>query len=251
MTTGILVSDLRSEVSPSLVDKIYREILKPSFGPNQLDTLDTVLDGLAEGGSYEVWGLCALDGETPVGCVLGYPYTASRVLLIGYLAVKPAHRGRGIGGLLMDEAQQRWYGKAGLTLVMTELEDPRRHPVVGDIDPKQRVAFYARRGAQVVIGPYFQPRLDGEGTKRVYDLLLTVLSASSEVARPENSVPAGQFTDFLLEHFRESGEGSDWPRAEDEEGNRLLTWYRRREMVRLHPIAEYAQIEIPRIVDHP
>lgn len=251
MATGIQVRDMRSEVSASLIDDIYREVLEPSFGPDQLNTLDTVRDELTEGGSYEAWGLCALDGEMPVGCVLGYPFKGSHVLLIGYVTVKPGVRGRGIGDLLMDEAQQRWYGKADLTLVVAEIEDPRRHPVVGDIDPKRRATFYARRGAQVVVGPYFQPRVDGEGKKRVYDVFLTVLSGSSEVISPENSVPAGQLTDFLLEYFRASVEGSDWPRAEDEEGNRLLAWYRGREMVRLHPIGDYTQIEIPRIIEHP
>ncbi len=242
MTTGIQVRNMPTEVSTRLIEDGYHEILEPSFGPDELDTLDTLLEGLADG---ETWGLCALDGETPVGCVLGYPYTGSQVLLIGYVSVKPGLRGRGIGDLLLDEAQQRWYGKADL--VVAEIEDPRRHPVVRDIDPKRRATFYARRGAQVVVGPYFQPRLDGEGKKRVYDLFLTVLSGSSEVISPENAVPAGILTDFILDYFRESGEADDWPRADDEEGNRLLAWYRGREMVRLHPIGDYAHIEIPRI----
>jgi len=250
MTTGIQVRDMRTEVSTSLIEDIYREILEPSLGPDELETLDTVLDGLAEGGSCEAWGLCALDDETPVGCVLGYPYAESRVLLIGYVTVKPGLRGRGIGGVLMDEAQRRWYGKVDFTLVVAEVEDPRRHPAVGDIDPKRRAAFYARRDAQVVVGPYFQPRLEGAGKKRVRDLFLTVLSGSSEAISPENSVPAGQLSDFILEYFRETGEGSDWPKVGDEEGNRLLAWYGGREMVQLHPIGEYEQIEIPRLIGH-
>jgi GNAT superfamily N-acetyltransferase len=242
MTNRIQVRDMRSGVGATLIDDIYREILEPSFGADELDTLDALRDGLAEGGSYEAWGLCALDGEKPVGCVLGYPYTGSQVLLIGYVSVKPGLRGRGIGDLLLDEAQQRWYGKPDLTLVMAEVEDPRRHPVVGDIDPKRRATFYGRRGVQVVVGPYFQPRLDGEGNKRVYDLFLTVLSGSNK-----DSVPAGQITAFLLEYFRDSGEGDDWPRADDEEGNRLLSWYCDRETVPLHSIGDYAHIEIPQI----
>lgn len=242
MATGIQVRNMATEVSAGVVEGVYREILEPSFGPDELDTLATVREGLQEG---EAWGLCALDGEMPVGCALGYPFVESHVLLIGYVTVKSGLRSRGIGDLLLDEAQKRWYGQADL--VLAEIEDPRRHPAVGDIDPQRRAMFYARHGAQVVVGPYFQPRLDGEVKKRVYDLFLTVLSARSGVINPENAVPAGILTDFILDYFRQSGEGADWPRAEDEEGNRLLAWYRDRETVPLHPIGDYAQIKIPQL----
>jgi predicted N-acetyltransferase YhbS len=244
MTIRIQVRNMSTEVSASLIDDLYHEILEPSFGPDELDALDVLLDGLA---NNAVWGLCALDGETPVGCTLAYPYTESKVLLIGYVTVKPGLRGRGVGGKLMDTARQRWYGKDEVTLVVTEVEDPRRHPVVGDIDPRRRAAFYARRGAQVIMGPYFQPRLAGEGTKRVHDMFLTVLSGNSEAIAPENSVRADQVTSFLLEYFRKSGEGSDFPRADDEEGSRLVAWYRNRATVPLLPMDECAQIQLPRI----
>jgi GNAT superfamily N-acetyltransferase len=247
ITNGIQVLDMRSEVSASLIGDMYRLILRPSFGSNELDTLETVLDGLAAGGGYETWGLCAVDGETPVGCVLGYPFVGSHVLLIGYVTVRPGLRNRGIGGLLMDQVQQRWYQQDDVALVVAEVEDPRHHPATHEIDPKRRAAFYARRGAQVVVGPYFQPRLDGEGMERVHNLFLTVLGGNSEAITAENSVRAALVADFLIDYFRQSGEGSDWPRSDDEEGNRLLAWYRGRALVRLHPIGDYAQIVIPPI----
>jgi GNAT superfamily N-acetyltransferase len=244
VATGIEVRDMRSEVSTDVIEEIYREILQPSFGPDELDSLDTFLGGLAEN---EAWGLCALDGESPVGCVMGYPFPRSRVLLIGYVAVRPGLRGGGIGDVLMDAARQRWYTKPDVALVLAEVEDPRRHPAAGDIDPKRRAMFYARRGAQVVVGPYFQPKLEGEGKKRVHDLFLTVISGTTDAISPQNSVPAEMIVDFILDYFRDSGEGSDWPRANDDEGNRLLAWYRGRESVPSQPIGDYAQIEIPRI----
>jgi GNAT superfamily N-acetyltransferase len=238
---------MQSDVSADLIEDIYREILEPSFGPDELDSLDTVLGGLAESGGYGARGLCAFDGETPVGCMLGYPFPKSHVLLVGYVSVRPGLRGGGIGHVLMDAAQQRWFVDPDVALVLAEIEDPRRHPAVGDIDPTRRAAFYARRGAQVVVGPYFQPRLDGEGKERVHDLFLTVLSGGRDAITPENSLRAEQIANFLLEYFRDSGEGSDFPRADDEEGNRLLDWYRGRETVALHPMADYVHIEIPRI----
>ena len=241
MTTGIQVRNMATEVSESVIRDIYRDILEPSFGTDELDTLETLLDGLA---NDEAWGVCALDGKSPVGCVLGYPFVDSQVLLIGYVTAKPGLRGGGIGGLLMDAVEQRWFQNADFTLVVAEVEDPRRHPVVGDIDPRRRAEFYARRGAQVIVGPYFQPRL-GDGKKRVYDLFLSVLSGSSGAISPDNAVRADQLTDFLLDYFRDSGEDSDFPRADDDEGTRLLAWYRDRAMVPLQPMADYAEIEVP------
>jgi GNAT superfamily N-acetyltransferase len=244
MNVGVRLREMPSEVSASLTAVVYKEILEPSFGPDELDPLGTLLEGLSEG---DAWGLCALDGETPVGCVLGYPFPASKVLLIGYLAVKPDFRSSGIGGKLMDMVQQRWSGKDDLSLVLAEVEDPRRHSATGDSDPKRRADFYARRGAQVIVGPYFQPRLDGAGRQRVHDLFLTVLSANSQATTSENSLGTTQLTNFLLEYFRDSGEGSDFPRAGDDEGNRLISWYRDRETVALRAIGDYARIDIPRI----
>ena len=246
-TNGIQVLDMRSEASASLIGDIYRQLLRPSFDSNELDSLETLVDGLAEDDSSGTWGLCAVDGETPLGCVLGYPYARSQVLLIGYVTVRPGLRNRGIGGLLMDQVEQRWYEKDDVVLVLAEVEDPRHHAATPDIDPKRRTAFYGRRGAQVIVGPYFQPRLDQEGKERVHNLFLTVLGGNSEAIAPENSVRSAVVADFLLEYFRESGEGSDWPRAGDEEGTRLLAWYRAREMVPLHPMADYAEVEIPRL----
>lgn len=247
MNSQIRFRDMRADADTSLIEVIYRNILEPSFGPDELDTLDSVLDGLTEDGSYEAWGLCALDDETPVGCILGYPYPGSGVLLIGYVAVRPGLRSRGIGGLLMDEAQRRWYGKANLTLVIAEIEDPRYHPVVGDNDPERRVAFYARHNAQIAIGPYFQPRLEGPDKKRVYGLFLTILYGSSDVISPGHSIPAQQIVTFLREYFTASGEGSEWPRDEDGEGHWLLDWYRDHEMVSLHPIGKYSEIDLPQV----
>lgn len=244
MTAQIQFRDMRTEVDTKFNEAVYRDIIAPSFGPDELDPLDTVLDGLAENGSYEAWGLCALDGETPVGCILGYPYPETGVLLIGYVSVRPGTRGGGVGGLLLDAARRRWYAKPGLTLVLAEIEDPRFHPVVDGVDPERRVAFYARHGVQVVVGPYIQPRVEGEGKKRVYGVFLSVLHGATG---PGRSVSAPQIAAFLTAYYRASAEASDWPRADDREGSRLLDWYRSRRTVGLHPIGRYREIDIPQV----
>jgi GNAT superfamily N-acetyltransferase len=241
MSTPVQFRDLRTEADRALIEAMYRDILEPSFTADELDPLDYLLDGLSEGGSYECWGLCLLDGDMPVGCILGYPYRAAGVLLIGYVATKPGVRSHGVGTLLLGEARWRWYGKSGLTLVLAEIDDPRSHPAVGDIDPQRRVAFYARHKTQMVIGPYFQPRLVGEGRRRVHGMFLAVLYGGDGA-----SVPAPQLAAFLQEYFADAEEESDWPRPDDVEGRWLLDWYRDRETVGLRPIDEYAKAEIPR-----
>jgi GNAT superfamily N-acetyltransferase len=247
--TGIQIRDLRTEANTRLIEAIYRDLLQPSFGPDELDSFDRFIDGLTEGGSYEAWGLCAMDGDEAVGCVLGYPHRRSQVLLLGYVVARPSFRGHGIGALLLDQVQQRWFGQPGLTLVVAEVEDPRCHPMLGDIDPKRRAAFYARQGWQVIVGPYFQPRLEGEEKRRVYDLFLCVVSDRDNATVVTDSVSAGQIAEFLLEYFEGSGDGPDWPRPDDPEGTRLLTWYQDRDEVQLHPIGDYARIEIPDIIE--
>lgn len=251
MHAPIRFRDLRDDTA--LIDAIYHEILEPSFHPDELETLDSILDGLTPGGSHEAWGLCALEGEKAVGCIVAYPYRRSGVLLIGYVAVRPGQRSRGIGELLLDEARRRWYGEPDITLVVAEIDDPRYHPPAGEVDADRRVAFCGRRGMQVVVGPYFQPRLKGEGKKRVYGLFLAVLASgggATVAGQSVSVVSARQLTEFLREYFAASGEDSGWPRDEDEEGRWLLDWYRDRDMVRLRPIDKYLEAEIPQFPGH-
>jgi hypothetical protein len=144
--------------------------------------------------------------------------------------------------MLLEEVRREWYGKGGLTLVLAEIDDPRYHPASANIDPERRVAFYARHETQIVTGPYFQPRLDGEGKQRVYDMFLAVLCGDGKA-----SLPAPTITAFLKEYFTASGEDSDWPLADDSEGQWLLDWYSKRETVGLQPVDKYSNVEIPRI----
>ena len=115
MAEPIQFRDLHT-ANARFIELVYHELLEPSFGPDELDPLEVVLDGLAKDGSFELWGRCAMDGDMPVGCILGYPYRESGVLLIGYLVVRDGMRGRGIGGSLADEVRRRWYGEPGLPL---------------------------------------------------------------------------------------------------------------------------------------
>ncbi len=246
MDIPIQVRDLGAEADPRLIETFYHEILEPSFSLDELDPLDVFLQGLTSG---DIWGLGALDGETPVGNIMGYPYPQSQVLLIGYVAVRPGMRSRGVGALLLEEAARHWYGKVGSTLVVAEIDDPRYHPAVGDIDPCRRVAFYARHGTRIAVAPYFQPRL-GAGRKRVYDMFLAVLAGRDGAIGPGPSLSGRQLTAFLQEYFAASAEDRDWPVEEDAEGRWLLDWYRDRDRIDLRPIDRYEELPIPRVQDH-
>ena len=57
MSTELRVRDMRTEVSLSVIERIYRELLLPCSGPDELETLDSVLEGLSKDGSHEAWGL--------------------------------------------------------------------------------------------------------------------------------------------------------------------------------------------------
>jgi hypothetical protein len=136
--------------------------------------------------------------------------------------------------------------------VVAEVEDPRHYKVDRGSDPIKRAKLYANLGMQVIVGPYFQPRLEGEDKHRVYNLFLTVLNKTNDATSAEDSVSAKQIAKFLLEYFRSSGEGEDWPRDEDEEGKQLLAFYQDRdegERIPFWPIGEYEQIEIPPLTD--
>jgi GNAT superfamily N-acetyltransferase len=245
------ILDMRTDISTDQIETIYRELLAKSFGANELDTLDTLKDGLAKDGSYEAWGLCVLDGETPIGCVLGYPDESSKAVLIGYLVVNPRLRGRGTGSRLITEVQKRWFGKPEYTLVLCEVEDPRHHGVVMGGDPVKRVELYARQGMQVVVGPYFQPKLEGEGKTRVPNLFLTVVNDSDDPATWQDSVSGDQIAEFLCGYFRSSGEGEDFPHDDDTDGKRLITFYRKHDRIPLQPIGEWEHIDIPALADLP
>jgi len=71
--------------------------IDPPSSLNRL-TLDDIAETAASGG---VFG--AFDGEDLVGCMFVRP--DDDALYVGKLAVDPAHQGRGIGRLLMNEAE--------------------------------------------------------------------------------------------------------------------------------------------------
>jgi GNAT superfamily N-acetyltransferase len=214
------------------LEELYANVLRPAFAQDELEDR-WWLDGLDE---YAP-ALVALDVRGRViGGVTGDWYPEARVLLVGYLAVRADMRGRGIGTLLMDEAERRWLPRFDPLLVLGELEDPRHH--VGD-DVERRVRFYDRRRAKVLAMPYFQPRLRPTG-RRVYHMLLAVFAASHRAYASSRAVDASIVRKFL-DVYVVVCEGSDGFSSDDPE----LRWLRAAvdvEEIALLPLERYRDI---------
>ncbi len=260
--------DLSADPDSRFIERVYYELLRPAFPPEELDPLEVIRDGLMGVGKDEIVGLCARRGaDEPVGCIIAYPYRGSGVLLIGYLAVRADMRSKGIGSLLLDKGRSTWYGAPWCQLVVAEIEDPRHYPR-GETDPARRAAFWFRHGAELLLVPFFQPRVR-EQLPRVYDMFLVVLDAkpaamATEVANAcsrtaGRSTAAGRTSGrairsevllrFLEEYFTAS-EGPDSV-ASDPEFRWLFNRYGEQDSIRLVPLDIYRGVDLPRVPREP
>jgi ribosomal protein S18 acetylase RimI-like enzyme len=110
----------------AIVDLINAYARDPMGGGRDLpaEVRDRLIPGLRRHPTTLVF--LALDGEAPVGiavCFLGFStFTARPLINIHDLAVIPAYRGQGVGGLLLErvEAKGRQLGCGKLTLEVRE-----------------------------------------------------------------------------------------------------------------------------------
>ena len=110
----------------SLVTAFYRDHLQPTFGkiPEQLDSLEVWQDELAMKDLPAPWPRCYMTvlisrhtagegdkarcdvGAHIVAGVAYEYYPVSNLCFINYLVVDEAHRGKGLGGQLIDTAEE-------------------------------------------------------------------------------------------------------------------------------------------------
>jgi GNAT superfamily N-acetyltransferase len=172
------------EVSNSgpVIEDFYRQILVPSFPAEELVSLDEVKE-IADGHDGSIWLAEEADGTILAGAIAEWDDSV-RVLLLGYLAVRPGIRGGGIGGPLYLTALDAWRQKFKPCLILAEIEDPEAHSGSEDHgDPAARLRFYTNRGSRILDIPYFQPALE-PGAERVHGLLLIALHVDPEFAGP-------------------------------------------------------------------
>ncbi|WP_431783703.1 GNAT family N-acetyltransferase [Streptomyces chumphonensis] len=194
------------------LDRIYQEILKPSFTADELGD-PAQLERLVNAGSATVFASHAPDGR-PLGTAIGEWDAKRRIVLLSWLAVRPGLRGAGTGGALLQEALRHWITWYDPCLVLAEVSDPlgrSANPAAGSTvdhgDAAARLRFYLRLGGRVLDLPYFQPAL-GPGLARVEDELLLVLHAHAEFAgaAPE-TIDAAVLRGYIEDYLREC-EGS-------------------------------------------
>lgn len=179
----------RSESSRDLLTSLRAQVLRPSFPKEQyVDDDDAQHNG-------PLLIACAPDGLV-VGGALGEYFNDSTALL-GYIAVRPCLRRRGVGEVLMAAVTANWTRDGRRWFI--EIDDPRHHePHAGHGDPTARVAFYHRFGVRAVPIPYFQPRLNptlGRGEHMILGIV------PSDNCEPIDTIRGADVADFLDEYF--------------------------------------------------
>jgi GNAT superfamily N-acetyltransferase len=177
--------------------RLYRELLVPNFCSDQLATEEAfVVDQRSEGSRT----ILAWDSKGDlVGGLTGHYYATRGVYLLGYLAVSPLFRGKGIGSALLSYGLDRWSQELAPTLMLGEVEDPRQHNNTRFGDPQRRFNLYRRFGARALQLPYFQPALRTGGA-RVRGLLLMVFAARADAYASPTTI-TGQLLDCFLRQY--------------------------------------------------
>jgi GNAT superfamily N-acetyltransferase len=191
--------------SGPVIEAFYQQILVPSFPVAELIGLDEIQD-IADREDASIWLAENAEGTILGGAVAEWDKSL-RVLLLGYLAVRPGIRGGGIGGPLYLAALESWRQRFKPCLIIAEIEDPSAHSGSQDYgDAAARLRFYLSRGSRVLDFPYFQPALE-TGADRVSGLLLIVLHADPDFAGAQDGTIDPEVVRRFLEHYQIQYEG--------------------------------------------
>jgi GNAT superfamily N-acetyltransferase len=171
----------------------YREVLEPAFPHAELEDLGKLSAGYLNP-SEKYHGEVALRAGQPVGGALGEYYSASRVMLLGYLAVRGDQRGTGLGSALIRTVLDQWQRTVQPLALVAEVENPRYHGETAHGDPVARLRFYERLGAKLVPFSYFQPSVE-EQSPRVRGMFLLSLDPRQE------TMPTAALLSFLDEYM--------------------------------------------------
>lgn len=202
------------------VSEFYERILRPYFRPDELETKESIVEGMREGRA-KVLAARMPDGAFAGGGVCDW-FARSKVLLLSYVAVPAEFRGSGIGAKLVEVMSTAWTAELGPRLRIGEVEDPRYYHDTAFGDAVARVRLYERLGARTLSLPYLQPALGGDG-QRVPHLMLMVFGGI-DAPPGTRRVDGGVVEDFLTEYF-ELSEGP--ARSDDADLQRLLAACRR------------------------
>jgi predicted N-acetyltransferase YhbS len=214
MTIPVTIGKVDFNDGPTLSD-FYQTVLRSNFSVDELETEDSILEGMQEGRTFGLLARSA-DGAI-VGGAVGDWFSRSKVMLFSYLAVPEKLRGNGIGTQILPEAKRIWTEDLAPLLIVGEVEDPRFYSDTGFGDPLKRVGLYENTGSRSLPIPYLQPALR-PGASRVPHLLLMVFGGTAVPPGAER-VDGTIVERFLAEYF-ELCEGP--PSGDDPEYQALL-----------------------------
>lgn len=207
--------DLGEAFDAGLLDAAYREVYLPAFPvrDEQEDPSIWTPRLLAPDANPRLaWLVAGTDladaaRRRVLGLLVGEYYAASRCVLISYVAVAAAARGRGLGRQLF-EALRRSLESGRLSrgetvrAAFAEIHDPAAVAAAEDVlDPQARLRVMARLGGMRVPVDYLQPPL-GPGRSAAGGLWLI---AFPELARGAPPLSAETVRAFLVEFYRELG----------------------------------------------
>lgn len=207
--------DLGQRFDAALLDQVYREIYLPAFPlrDEQEDPSIWTPRLLAPESNprlaYLVAGTCLADPAQRrlLALLVAEYYAASRCVLISYLAVAEAARGRGLAralfGALRDRLADGQLSRGEtVSAVFAEIHDPAAIASGDDVlDPQARLQVMARLGGRRIPAEYLQPPL-GPGRSAAGGLWLIAFPGLTPVAPP---LSADTVRAFLIEFYRELG----------------------------------------------
>ncbi|MGA8115173.1 MAG: hypothetical protein WCA46_16035 [Actinocatenispora sp.] len=208
---GISIDEVRH--GGPRVDRVYTDVLRPSFPPAELVSLASLRAGVTAG---RVTLMIASDTQgVPHGVAVGEWSESARVMRLNYLAAAPGERSRGIGGRLLSAAVESWRGRYRPFVLLAQVERPDQHRASAQHgDPTARLRFYQRYGARALNLPHYQPALS-PGGDRSYGLLLIALHADDEFRVGPEELTAAPIRRFLVDFLAagdpdpDTGDGTD------------------------------------------
>lgn len=162
--------------------KVHREVLQSCFEDKYLESENQLVSNVKDGTcavfsvreNFTILGTVVIEHVWAVG---------KKVMLISWIGVIPAARGRNVGTLLIEEAVN--YAKTnGAVVLLGEVEDPEKFdesdPAYGN--PAKRVEFYSRFNCQRMDIPYVV-QLEDESEE--FGMMLTMFPLSAEQTSAE------------------------------------------------------------------
>lgn len=138
------------------LSSIYRSLLLPGFAADELEDEEQLRARWANG---SLDGLYTGPALNPTAAAIGQRYSAGRTTLLCWLVVDTRHRSKGLGGLLVRAAVNRWVTLWSSSLVLAEVHQ-RSHSAADSVnhgDSSRRWDFYSRLGARILIPDFVQP----------------------------------------------------------------------------------------------